>query len=654
MWKLSPPHSMQRREVVVRFTGQERVTGLAFAKEGDTGWKDCMTSATSSGHTQSRCSLRRWFLACVVIIGAASSLTTECLASQDRDNPPGRVARISYLRGNVSFLPAGQNQWTQATLNYVVTTGDRLYTDHGARAELEIGPYTIRLSEQTDLSVTDLSDDVIQLGLTQGSARLSVYQLPANDTVEIDTPNGALNVRAKGTYRVDVDPNAGRTLVTVNKGKLDVSGGDPPGTVESVGSGEAALLTGQNPIQVDFVAPPPGDDFDKWSDERDQRLSAAKSAKYVNAFAVGFDDLDYYGRWEIVADYGPVWYPTVPAGWVPYRFGQWAWIDPWGWTWIEDEAWGFCPFHYGRWVFIAGVWGWLPGPPLVAPIYVPALVAFLGESGFFSELNLVAWFPLGPVDTYFPWYHCTRFYLQEVNVTNVRNVTAITNILNTTSVNDIHYAYKNLAATAVPAKVFADGQPVAHHVVRVSPEQLAKAQVTPHPPANPTSRAVTIGKPVPPPPVHATRLRVADRIVQAASQPRPVQNRRPPPPIVSGAPRSTAEAATPRPRSAAPGEAPSTAPRVIVRTPPPPALVPFERRREVMAEHPGRPLEPVQLDNLRAGRRAGPMLDKEFPPHPVPIVREPLRPPIHRMEPAKPKFIGIPRSQTFAAHAVQI
>src|SRR4051812_9225562 len=36
------------------------------------------------------------------------------------DNPPARVARTSYLKGNVSFLRAGLDQWSQAVLNFPV------------------------------------------------------------------------------------------------------------------------------------------------------------------------------------------------------------------------------------------------------------------------------------------------------------------------------------------------------------------------------------------------------------------------------------------------------------------------------------------------------------------------------------------------------
>jgi hypothetical protein len=67
------------------------------------------------------------------------------------NSPPARVGRISYLSGEVSFLPAGQQQWSQATLNYVVTTGDRIYTDKRGRAEIEFGPYVIRLNDESDL-----------------------------------------------------------------------------------------------------------------------------------------------------------------------------------------------------------------------------------------------------------------------------------------------------------------------------------------------------------------------------------------------------------------------------------------------------------------------------------------------------------------------
>ncbi|MCU1255560.1 MAG: FecR protein [Candidatus Angelobacter sp.] len=526
-------------------------------------------------------------------------------------HPPGRVARISYLKGNVSFLPAGQDQWSQATLNFVVTTGDRIYTDKGAKAELEGGNYSIRLAEKTDVTITEIDDTVAQFAVGQGAVRLTVYQLPSGDTIEGDSPDAAITLAGAGSYRVDVDPDGEYTRVIVNSGRVEVASDSVSRIVDA---GQAIELRGEEIAQTSTLAP---DSFDRWSDERDQRMSASSSAQYVNASTPGYEDLDSYGRWVNEVDYGPVWYPTVAAGWVPYRFGHWAWIDPWGWTWVEDEPWGFCPFHFGRWVLIGAAWGWIPGPIAVRPIYAPAFVAFLGGIGFsIASVDVVAWFPLGPDEPFFPWYHYDVEYLRIVNITNVRNVTNITNIINVGTVDQIRYKYRTLAATAVPAKIFGRGDPVAHHVVPVNPRMLEKARVVPHPPVNPAVHATLPGKPVRPPPVRPVNFAVARRA--HAGQPNASVAR--PPALPARAEPQTVPLAVPQSdRRTTTIIPPRTVPsRFVMRTPPPPPPIPFTQRRQAMIEHPGRPLEPQQLGNLRAGRPAGPLLDREIPRHVAP------------------------------------
>ncbi|MGO9515768.1 MAG: hypothetical protein ACLPND_01865, partial [Candidatus Korobacteraceae bacterium] len=66
---------------------------------------------------------------------------------------------------------------------------------------------------------------------------------------------------------------------------------------------------------------------------------------------------------------------------------------------------------------------------------------------------------------------------------------------------------------------------------------------------------------------------------------------------------------------------PPTRPALVAKTPPPPARLPYEQKAPAMEEHPGRPLEPQQRENLHAGKPAGPMIDKEFPPHAEPAAR---------------------------------
>ena len=59
-------------------------------------------------------------------------------AVADDDDPPGRVARLSYAHGAVSFNPAGTDDWVSAVVNRPVTTGDKLWTDNGGGAKIHL------------------------------------------------------------------------------------------------------------------------------------------------------------------------------------------------------------------------------------------------------------------------------------------------------------------------------------------------------------------------------------------------------------------------------------------------------------------------------------------------------------------------------------
>jgi hypothetical protein len=83
-------------------------------------------------------------------------------------------------------------------LNFPVTTGDRIYTDTNASAELEVGSYAVRLASSTDLTMANLNNQVMQLSVYQGTLRVSVYEIPSGNTVEVDSPNGSLTVREQG------------------------------------------------------------------------------------------------------------------------------------------------------------------------------------------------------------------------------------------------------------------------------------------------------------------------------------------------------------------------------------------------------------------------------------------------------------------------
>src|ERR1041385_8545879 len=101
-------------------------------------------------------------------------------------DPPSRVARLSYVDGSVSFQPGGQGEWGAAPRNRPVTVGDKLWSDNNARAELQAGQASIHLSGMTALSFLNLDEQTIQMRLAEGSVNFRVRELREGDVYEVD------------------------------------------------------------------------------------------------------------------------------------------------------------------------------------------------------------------------------------------------------------------------------------------------------------------------------------------------------------------------------------------------------------------------------------------------------------------------------------
>src|SRR5438132_1920922 len=420
-------------------------------------------------------------------------------AAHDDDDPPSRVARLSYARGTVSFNPAGTDDWVSAVVNRPITTGDKLWTDNGSLAELHIGSAAIRLSGNTGFSFLNLDDRMAQLHVTEGSPNVRVRRLDEDDTFEIDTPNLAFSVLRPGDYKIDVNEAGDTTVVLVRDGQGEVTGG---GSAYTIHPRETGTFAGTDQLDDDIQrVRDEGDDFDYWCAERDRRIDHSASARYVSDDVIGYEDLDEYGGWRPVPEYGTVWFPhTTVVGWAPYRYGHWVWISPWGWTWVDDEPWGFAPFHYGRWVVVGGVWGWVPCAPravvgvaYVRPVYAPALVAWVGGPHFSVGIGVgggggvgVAWFPLAPREVYVPSYRVSRTYVTNVNVSNttVNNVVVnnyYNNVVVNKNVTNIRYVNQTApnAVTVTSHEAFTSAQPVAQHMMKIDRRELESAQVNP-------------------------------------------------------------------------------------------------------------------------------------------------------------------------------
>ncbi|HUP93906.1 MAG TPA: DUF6600 domain-containing protein [Burkholderiales bacterium] len=398
-------------------------------------------------------------------------LLSAALAGTAYADPPGRVARLNHAAGAVSFAPAdAPEQWTQGVINRPLTAGDRLWIDGGGRAELHVGSTAIRLASATSLDFLNLDDDTLQARLAQGVMNLRVRDLAQGETIEIATPTGAVLIRRPGSYRIAADDRSDVTRVAVNFGEAEIL---TPVERVIVPSGQAAVIAANAPASYELSGHASGDDFDRWSAERDRREDGATSARYVSRDMTGYEELDQYGSWQTLPEYGAVWVPTqVARDWAPYRYGHWAWVSPWGWTWIDDAPWGFAPSHYGRWVWVNDYWAWAPGTYARRPVYAPALVAFVGGASFsISGGPAVGWFPLGWREPYIPWYRASHAHVRNLNGTHWTD--------NNTYARHGNYAYRTnpRAVTVVPQQTFASSRPVGRSNLRVGSTELARAQV---------------------------------------------------------------------------------------------------------------------------------------------------------------------------------
>ena len=475
-------------------------------------------------------------LASFVFLPQASTLLR---AQDDEDqgqDPPGRVARLDYSQGSVSFRPAGENDWVTGVPNRPMVAGDDLWADQDSRAELHIGSTAIRLGSQTGITLLALDDNNTQIRLAQGSLIVRVRHVDDDDTYEIDTPNIAFTLLQPGEYRLDVSQDGSQTVVAAWHGRGQVTGG---GFSYNVVAGQSATFTGNSDhLDYDLGQLPDQDGFDDWAFQRDDREDRADSANYVSREMTGYEDLDDYGDWSYVAGYGPCWRPrAVVVGWAPYRFGHWVWVGPWGWTWVEDEPWGFAPFHYGRWALVSGGWFWVPGPVVVRPVWAPALVAFVGGGpGFHFSVGVgVGWFPLAPGEVYVPGYHVSRTYVNNVNITNTTvNVTKVTNVYNTvivnknTTINNITYVnqHVNNGVTVVSHDTFVNARPVAQNVMKVEPREIAAAPVSHFVAVEPAKASVIgAGHPAPAKPPAAIVNRPVVALRTPPAPPRPIEQR---------------------------------------------------------------------------------------------------------------------------------
>ena len=553
-------------------------------------------------------------------------------AAQPTEQPAAGVTppRLSYVEGDVSYWRPGAEDWAPAPVNTPLAPGDGLYAGSGANLEVQVGPRAfVRGGSDTEIGLDNNEPDFQQFKITSGQVSLDLRQLGTGQTVEVDTPQAAFTVDRPGYYRVNVDENS-TAFITRRGGTATVT--PAGGEAMDVRPSEEIVLTGtDNPQMANYVAPDL-DAWDRWNYDRTDHLLDAVSDRYVPQGVYGADDLDHYGNWRTVPNYGEVWVPDrVASDWAPYSTGRWIWDPAYGWTWVDDAPWGWAPYHYGRWAYVDGFWGWAPGPLLVRPAYAPALVAWFGAPGLSIGVSFggpaLGWCALGWGEPVIPWWGGGGFLgvpwwggwggprivnnevVERNTVVNVKNITVYQNAT-------VHHAVvavrrdefgrgapKHVRLSAAQAQQMkplegpiserptaASLAPAAGHARR-PPERIHSRQVV-------ATRAPKVATPVERVGGKPTAAApAAPRIVRAPARPRPEEaQRRPPSAPGAGAlerPRPPPPPHYATYRQGLPGRGRGPVPPAPAPTEAPRAAVPSERPPRTEAPRPrGEPVTP--------------------------------------------------------------
>src|SRR5262245_9935418 len=170
------------------------------------------------------------------------------------------AAHLHHAEGSVAYAPQGDKEWHDVQPRRLLKRGDRLWTDHGSRAEVQAGGHALRLDGETQIVLENVGDAATQLSLTQGAVAATVTHLNPGDSFEVGTPNLAFRARQPGDYRIDVDARQGLTRISVQSGSAVVYG--EKGEALEVKNGQRVTFRGRDlsrMLQPAFAA---SDDFD--------------------------------------------------------------------------------------------------------------------------------------------------------------------------------------------------------------------------------------------------------------------------------------------------------------------------------------------------------------------------------------------------------
>lgn len=314
----------------------------------------------------------------VAVLGPAPLLAQPAVA----DAPP---FTLTVVEGRVDV--ARENRVEPADAPDAIDIDDRLIATAG-RAELVDDDGTLlHLATGADLRI----ESGMRPRLVRG--RLMVHTSPTASDVTIAVPAGVVSLEPRGAYELAADDLDGDTVIAVVEGRATMTSGDREWPLDA---DDALRLDPRDP-RPRWSRTARADEMRTWANRRADRATLTRAtATLPPATQAWAGDLAQAGRWDTLAPYGAVWYPTVSSGWRPYSEGRWR-LTRRGWTWIDRTRWGWPVHHYGRWGFQASRgWYWMPQRTW-GPAWVSWAVGadHVGWAPLGWDAQPVAPFPLG-------------------------------------------------------------------------------------------------------------------------------------------------------------------------------------------------------------------------------------------------------------------
>ena len=228
-------------------------------------------------------------------------------------------AGLTHIEGSVAFAPAGATEWSDARPRRPVTRGDRLWTDKGGRAEVQLASATLHMDSEAFVEVVALGPEFAageperrhcQCARASGRRRRHLGDQYAAAGVQ-----GAAARRLPHRRGPGAGNHAGRRAkrhgdaLWRGRRRIAVAGG-PAGGIQR------ARTEGRRPGST---AGPGLRPLGGRPQSHRGPVDCGSRAQQAQA-----------GQQQSGSS-------RAMPNWVPNQHGYWEWIAPWGWTWVQPR-----------------------------------------------------------------------------------------------------------------------------------------------------------------------------------------------------------------------------------------------------------------------------------------------------------------------------